>query len=373
MLDERREPKLKSGSELIPMVDYLKHWLAKGPVFTSAPDTDSLFFSKDSMDFVERLRVGFSQGLQIMSLSGTVGSGKSTVLRWLYDNLDPEKYECLMLVLFKAETNTGWLAPRLAGMLGAKISSNSADANAGAGYIASLSAISQRMDEVRAEGRKIAILIDCAERLCSAAALDEISALADANISGSSVVSVLLSGSDEFQNHFRDSASAIGSQLRSRIGLIGRLPGLENEQVSEYISKRLTSMGLRKDLFTPEAADMAARLANGNIHLLNSICENALVHAAEIQATGVTVDSIQNAARLLVQTQIHKQTAPKNGNDSPGKTMPAEVEKQHADLQTGQKPKQTPPSRSRDMNPEADVPIQSLFKNKNPSARKKDK
>jgi len=338
------------------MVDYLQHWRANSPVFTSAPDTTSLFFNDQLKQVAERFRTGFVQGLPVMAMGGATGSGKSTLLRWIYDSLDPTRYEVMMVVLFKTETNSGWLAPRLAAMLGV-------DSPDKQNYSSYLAAIGQRLDEIRQENRRLVLLIDACERIQHSAALEELSALVDVQLSGSATVSILLAGADEFHSGVMSSSSPGSAPLAGRVGWRDHLPALKASDGPGYVNRRLTEAGISGEIFTTEAADLAARLSNGNLHLLNSLCENALVDSAEASADQVTRESVQHAARFILETYVRSQAQ--------AQAPIAPAQEKAAKAAPGQQPHQIPSRPPADK--DADVPLKSLFKQKDGSNRKKSK
>ena len=300
-----------------------------------------------------------------MSISGSVGCGKSTLLRWIYDTLDPERFEVLMVVLFKSEINAGWLTPRVAGMLGANnlVESNSQQKDVN--YTHLLAGIGQRLDEIRVEGRRLVILIDACERLQTTAALDEISALTDAHLSGSAAVSILLVGSDEFQSEILGGKNS-GSPLSTRVGFRDRLPVMSQTDVPAYIGSRLTEAGLPADTFSAEAADIAAKLSVGNLHLLNSLCENALVDSATAGLRQVSLESVQSAAKFILHSHLQRSNTP----ISDATTKPHSPSGK-AKVKVESEKKRT--HQNEEKNPGANVPLQSLFKPKSSDARKKGK
>lgn len=306
------------------MLDYLQHWGRSVPVFTSAPEPAALKLSIAQTLVANRLVTTMKQANGVMAISGTIGSGKSTIVRWLYEQFDQESWDILLVTPAREFSTSDWLWPRLAGFLGLTQFSTDAALN--------------RLQQLQSVKRHLIIAIDNCERLKSPTAYVEILGLCDAaQIAGTSL-RILLSGNAQYfqTSEQTNLESKEAWEIWSKIQWHAQLTDANQDDVKHVIHARLEEANLPSKTFNGEAIDGISRLANGNLHVAVNLCENCLIEAAIKEKKIINFELVQAAAKGLLIAHTKRAAV----------TRPTPVETKKKNIK------------------EPDVPLKSLFKNK---------
>lgn len=235
--------------------------LTRNP-FPPTPDASSYFFTEAlESNFYEVLhclqaRKGF------VLLTGEVGLGKSTFVRWLLDTLPPEETRTALVfntflqgeALLSAILRDFGLAP------GVDMDEALARLN--------LFLIAQhQMDRI------CLLVIDDAQNL-EPASLELIRLLCNLETDQEKLLQILLAGQPELEVML-DSISL--RQLKSRVVKHARLSGLPADEVSRYFEVRIAAAGAEgRFCLRPSAARLLHRATGGNLRRLHLLLDRCL-------------------------------------------------------------------------------------------------
>lgn len=273
------------------MGDYLKFWKADTAVFLREVPSASLFITpglRQSLDLLHLFCT--TESPHLIVITGVCGTGKSTLLRWLGAALPTSTHELVTLSLVSDEFGAGWLAPRLASLLGA--SSKDLDPRLAMEFVA------QRLDEIADQKRHMIVAVDSAHLVRSRAGFHEI--LAILNIQALSVrcVSFVIAGEPPMMAPIAEVPSLTG-----KIALHVSLAPLSLEETRNYLSHRLRLAGI-PDPFEDEAVRIIAGRTNGIMLSTDIYAEHCLIEAAAQGVHRITAAVAERAARHLVSSAV---------------------------------------------------------------------
>jgi general secretion pathway protein A len=218
-------------------------------------------------------------------LTGEVGTGKTTLLRRLMQNLE----NTVRFVFFYYTTQTfDDLLDFILNDLGV---SGQAE-----GYMEKIEALKAFLIEQLREGQPIALLIDEAQNL-DAYTLMQLDLLVGLQSGGEKLLPTVLAGQPEFEAKL---AEPVQVDLRQQVTLHCRLDCLKEREVGAFIQYRLRAVGCeRRDLFSAEAVKCIACYAKRTPRLINVLCDNALLLAYKTGQTAVSATIVEEVAQDL--------------------------------------------------------------------------
>jgi len=234
--------------------------------FRLSPDPRYYLFSSRAKGIFDQLRYGLRQGMGFMMVTGEVGVGKTSFLRYFLKNLDDNVERVLLY------------NPTLGGpeellkfiMLDWGVRKRFPP---NAGKVELLIALLRFLMNYYRNGKKLLLVIDEAQTL-SDSLLEEIRLLSNFEADDEKLLQVLLMGQPELNKRIEKSS---WRQLRQRIGIKSALAPLQNHEVGAYIRYRLSIAGTQEELFRPPAVKAIARTSKGIPRLINLIAERSLV------------------------------------------------------------------------------------------------
>lgn len=262
------------------MQKYLAHWYVDAPVFTRPVEPGDLFFSERVKPQLARLEMICGQSQALILVTGEAGSGKTSILKWLAAQLPTETTDVLLTTMVRREMGAGWLAPRLAAYFGVK-----AD-NAGS----LLRAVTEKLDELLQERRKLVMMIDAAHFAATPEAFDELVALANLQALAGSCLTFILAGQEELRNVLADTP-----ELANKLGFHLVVPRLDADETRAYVRHRCKLAGLPVP-FQDETYSYLHMKSGGLPALLDWHAENCLIEAYQSAGTSITLDLARNAA-----------------------------------------------------------------------------
>lgn len=243
---------------------YEKHFHFKERPFTIVPNPGCLYMSAKHKLAFAHLQYGLMEGTGIVVLTGGIGTGKTTLLRFLLG-----KIERAMDVAVVFNTNvTGEELLRL-------IIREFEVGEPGPDKAANLAMLNDFLIERFRQGRQAIVIIDEAQNL-SREALEEVRLLSNLQGSRRPLLQLVLAGQPELRHKLADPAL---TQLAQRITSTFHLAPLDADETRQYVRFRLTQAGGSPDLFTDAAIDAVHRASGGVPRVINILCNNALVHA----------------------------------------------------------------------------------------------
>jgi len=239
-----------------------------GRPFQLTPDPRFYFSSRTHKKAMAYLTYGLHQGEGFIIITGDIGTGKTTLVRHLFDTLNRDEYVAAMVV----STQLG-----AEDMLRAVVGAYGLDTNArDKGEL--LARLEKFYVDQFNQGRRALLVIDEAQNL-SNAALEEMRMFSNFQIGDRALVQSFLVGQPEFRD--RIFAAPELEQLRQRVIATHHLDPMEEEEVADYIEHRLTMVGWDNDpCFTIDAVEGIYAHCKGVPRKLNTLCSRILLYGA---------------------------------------------------------------------------------------------
>ena len=234
--------------------------------FTITPNPHFVFLSSIHREAFARLLYGVDSHAGFISLTGEVGTGKTTMLRTLLTQLDPEKYTSALI--FNPCMSGEQLLAGICREYGVEVNEKSRS-----GY---LDALNYFLIEQNSGGRTVILVIDEAQNL-EPEVLEQVRMISNLETERDKLIQIILAGQPELNTILRRYDLR---QLNQRITVRCRLTPMRFDDTVQYINHRLKIAGSRiPDIFSPAAIKQIYRFSAGIPRLINVACEQALVMA----------------------------------------------------------------------------------------------
>lgn len=251
--------------------------------FSLSPDPSFLYFGKSHRRALNILEYGIASDATITVVSGEVGTGKTTLVRSLLDELDENTTVGLI-------TNT---QPDFGDLLKWVLLSFDVDPV----DMDQVKLYQQLVNFVTAEHqahRRVLLIIDEAQNLGSEA-LEDLRMLTNINIDKQPVLQLILVGQPELVEILKKKELR---QFAQRVSADYFLQPLSFKETTEYIKHRLRVAGGDENLFAQTAFATVYYHSGGIPRIINNICDMALVYGfAEEEyriRKGIILDAIRD-------------------------------------------------------------------------------
>jgi len=247
---------------------YESFYNLQGRPFQLTPDPRFYFSSRTHKKAMAYLTYGLNQGEGFIIVTGDIGTGKTTLVRHLFDTLDRNEYIAAMIVSTQLSAED---------LLRSVVAAFGLDAQADdKGQL--LSRLERYLREQFKMGRRALLVVDEAQNL-SNAALEEMRMLSNFQDGDKALVQSFLVGQPEFRE--RIFAAPELEQLRQRVIATHHLEPMEREELADYIEHRLSLVGWDNDpCFTADAVEAIYAHSAGVPRRLNTLCSRVLLYGA---------------------------------------------------------------------------------------------
>jgi general secretion pathway protein A len=255
--------------------------------FTITPNPHFVFLSSIHREAFARLLYGVDSHAGFIALTGEVGTGKTTLLRTLLTQLDPEKYTNALI--FNPCMSAEQLLAAICREYGVE-----ADEKNRFGY---LDALNRFLIDQNSAGRTVVLVIDEAQNLAPDV-LEQVRMISNLETERDKLIQIILAGQPELNDILRRHDLR---QLNQRITVRCRLTSMKLDDTIYYIDHRLKISGSRiPDIFSKAAVRRIYRFSHGIPRLINIACEQALVMAwtREIRSVSPSI-----AAEVIAELQ----------------------------------------------------------------------
>jgi type II secretory pathway predicted ATPase ExeA len=268
-----------------PLLDAaLRHWGARSIPFSEGPGQNP--FLSAAWEQALRLLNQTAALRSLMLLSGDNGAGKSALVSYWLERLEPKVY--LPLVITHGTLSASGLLAVLLRKLGQPSS-----------FFRSRN-LARLEDALKDLGRLIPTLVLDEAQLYPPGALEEIRLLLGLNLPPQPTFALVLVGDLYLQDTLRLQQH---KALYSRISAHGQLPLLERSQIEPYLTHGLRQAGLDRPCLSTAALDLLASASNGNPRLLNLLARAAWIAAAQAAANTIGPEHVQSALNLVPAAQ----------------------------------------------------------------------
>ena len=253
---------------------YREFYSLKELPFALTPDPRFIYFTPSHKEVMANLHYGIEMGKGLIVVTGEVGTGKTTVLRWMMQRLERT---VLVAYIFNPRLSVPEFYQHVTTLLDVQQWETKSEL---------LIALGRTLEARHSRGLRTVLIIDEAQGL-TPHVLEEIRLLSNFESDSAKQLQIVLTGQPELRDVLNNPDLR---QLKQRIALRCEIKPLPNvEETGHYIFARLLVAGAeRTDIFSPGAIDFIFRCSEGIPRNINNLCDNALLtgYAAGEQVIG---------------------------------------------------------------------------------------
>jgi general secretion pathway protein A len=233
--------------------------------FALTPDPRYIYFTPSHTEVMANLHYGVESGKGLIVVTGEVGTGKTTILRWMMQRLDRT---VMVAYIFNPRLSVPEFYQHLAALFDIQNWETKSDL---------LIELGKVFETRHSRGLRTVLIIDEAHGL-SPYVLEEVRLLCNFESDTAKQLQIVLTGQPELRNvlNYPDLR-----QLKQRVALRCDIKALPNvEETVRYIASRLSVAGAARaaDIFSPGAIDYIFRCSEGIPRNINNLCDNALLN-----------------------------------------------------------------------------------------------
>jgi general secretion pathway protein A len=242
---------------------YAEFYGLKELPFALTPDPRFIYFTPSHTEVMANLHYGIESGKGLIVVTGEVGTGKTTILRWMMQRLDRT---VLVAYIFNPRLSVTEFYQHVASLLDVQNWDTKPEL---------LTSLGQALESRHSRGLRTVLIIDEAQGL-SPSVLEEIRLLSNFESDTAKQLQIVLTGQPELRDVLNNPQLR---QLKQRIALRCVIKPLPNiDETNRYITSRLLVGGAaRTDIFSAGAVDYIYRCTEGIPRNINNICDNALL------------------------------------------------------------------------------------------------
>ncbi len=261
---------------------YLEFYNLRELPFSITPDPRFIYFTGSHAEAMANLHYGIESGKGLIVVTGEVGTGKTTILRWMLQRLERT---VLVAYVFNPRLTVPEFYQHITTLLGVPEWTNKSDL---------LLAMGRTLESRHARGLRTVLIIDEAHGL-SQDVLEEIRLLANFETNSAKLLQIVLTGQPELRDVLNDVNLR---QLKQRVSLRCKIEALSSvEETENYIRHRLTTAGAANtDIFTADSIDFIYRCTEGIPRQINNLCDNSLLAGFAAEARTIYRDIVEEVA-----------------------------------------------------------------------------
>lgn len=268
--------------------------------FNVNPDPRFLFLTKEIEEALTGLMYGIQTRKGFITLTGEVGTGKTTLINRLLDWLHHRKTRTAFL--FNSRMNSSQLFDFILAEFDIPCESKSKSQQ--------LIKLNHWLLDRYRMGEAVVLIIDEAQNL-TYPVLEEIRLLTNLETSTEKLLQIVLSGQPELDEKLKLPQLR---QLRQRIMLRCKTSALSKTQTQEYIAERLRIAGAAGEpIFSAQAVDAVHIYSLGIPRVINLLCEHSLVNAFVEQQRPIEAKIVEEVAREFQLDEVEP-IAPSGGS-----------------------------------------------------------
>ena len=272
--------------------------------FALTPDPRYLYFTPSHTEVMANLHYGIESGRGLIVVTGEVGTGKTTLLRWMMRRLDPT---VMVAYMFNPRLSVAEFYQYLAALFNISAWESKSDL---------LIQLGKLLEARHNRGLRTVLVVDEGHGL-STEVLEEIRLLCNFESDTTKHLQIVLTGQPELRDVLNKEDLR---QLKQRVALRCEITALPNvEETAHYISSRLKVAGATNtQIFSPGAVDYIFRCSAGIPRNINNLCDNALVNGFASSTTVISRAIIEQVAKTF-------DMLPRNEHGPAQCTSPAET------------------------------------------------
>ncbi|HKR02911.1 MAG TPA: AAA family ATPase [Pyrinomonadaceae bacterium] len=231
--------------------------------FALTPDPRFIYFTPSHTEVMANLHYGIESGKGLVVVTGEVGTGKTTILRWMMQRLDRT---VLVAYVFNPRLTVPEFYQHITTLFDVREWETKSEL---------LISLGRTLESRHSRGLRTVLIIDEAQGL-SPYVLEEIRLLSNFESDTAKQLQIILTGQPELRDVLNNPDLR---QLKQRVALRCEIKPLPNvEETERYIASRLLVAGAeRTDIFSPGAIDYIFRCSEGIPRQINNLCDNSLL------------------------------------------------------------------------------------------------
>ena len=257
--------------------------------FQLSPDPRFFFGSRVHSRALAYLRYGLSQGEGFIVVTGGIGTGKTTLVKSLFDELDTDRVVAAQLVTTQLEADE--MLRSVVAAFGLPYES--------AGKAVLLKRFEDFLRDHARRGRRVLLVVDEAQNL-PVESLEELRMLSNFQVAATPLLQSFLLGQEGFRATLQDSGM---EQLRQRVIASCHLTPLSEAETRDYIEHRLHVVGWQGGelRFMDEAFGAIYRYTEGVPRRVNVFCDRLLLYGFLEELREFSLDAVEAVGQEINQ------------------------------------------------------------------------
>lgn len=251
----------------------------KEKAFSIQPDPDFIYWGRAHSMAFAMLKYGLMNHAGFTVITGGIGSGKTTLIRHLLNQIEGE---CNIGLIYGAKRKEKALLHWILMALDQPFERVS--------YVALYKRLQDYLIEEYAKRGPTILIIDEAQNL-GTENLEELRLLSNINADKHQLLQLILVGQPQLKDILQDPDMIQFCQRVSSDFHIRRLPFGET---IAYINHRMSVAGGNGSVFTDDAKSLVFQASRGIPRVINILCDTALVYAFAVDSETVTARLVQN-------------------------------------------------------------------------------
>lgn len=244
--------------------------------FSILPDPDLIFWGQNHRFAFAMLEFGVMNSAGFTVITGEVGCGKTTLVRYLLRRLDDHVTACVISNTPRPQDGfLPWVMMSL-------------DLPFEGAYPALFKQFQRFLLDQSAKDRRIILIVDEAQNL-GMEALEELRMLSNFNSDKQQLLQIILVGQPQLRDTLRGPQLL---QFAQRVSSDFHLKPMVADEVTDYINFRLRAVGGSENLFEEGACALIGRVSRGIPRTINVICDTALVYGYAAQAKSISTEIV---------------------------------------------------------------------------------
>ena len=265
---------------------YEEHFGLSAKPFQLSPDATFFFPSKEHKRALSFLEYGLEQADGFIVITGDVGTGKTTIVQTLLQNLDPNELMVANLVTTQLQEDD--LMHLVAANFGLRVNANS--------KALLLRDLERLFIQQAQENRRVLLIVDEAQNLPKRS-VEELRMLSNFQQNGRPLVQIFLLGQEEFRTTLLSEGF---EQLRQRVIATYHLNPLDEPETRTYIEHRLGCANYQGyPAFTDDAFGAIYRASEGVPRRINNLCDRILLFAFLEEVDVIDLEVVEAVSREL--------------------------------------------------------------------------
>ncbi len=246
--------------------------------FSLLPDPGLIYWGHNHRLAFAMLEFGVMNSAGFTVITGEIGSGKTTLIRYLLSRLDPK---IAVGLISNTPRGTDGLLAWVMMALNKPFEGS---------YLTLFKNFQQFLHEEHNKGRRVILIVDEAQNL-GVETLEELRMLSNINADKNQFLQIILVGQPQLKDMLRTPQLV---QFAQRVASDFHLRALNAEEVTRYIDYRLTAVGSPSRLFSEQACNRIAEASRGIPRTINVLCDTALVYGFATNAETITLDLVNS-------------------------------------------------------------------------------